>query len=246
MNAGQIFVAGKWQADAVGRDYHADQPGQRGADQPRSARATSATSTCAVAAARKAFDEGPWPKMCPARARPHRLEARRPDPAEPRRDGQAREPLTPARRCSTRARSRSPSRPRSSATTRAGPPRSTARRSRCATTPSPSRCASRSAWSAPSCPGTSRSCSRPGSSRPALAAGNTVVHQARLADAAHRAAVRRALPGGRRARGRLQRRDRARRQGRHGAGARPARGQDRLHRLDRGRQADHARGGRAR
>ena len=79
---------------------------------------------------------------------------------------------------------------------------------------------------------------------PALAAGEHDGAQAGLADSAHRAQVRRALPAGGSARGRAQRRDGPGRQGRHGPGARPAGGQDRLHGLDGRGQADHARGGR--
>ena len=65
MKAGEIFVAGKWQATAVGRDVPRRSTPPTKSRWPRSARATSATSTLAVAAARKAFDEGPWPKMSP-------------------------------------------------------------------------------------------------------------------------------------------------------------------------------------
>ncbi len=78
---------------------------------------------------------------------------------------------------------------------------------------------------------------------PALAAGNTVIIKPASQTPLHRAPVRRAVSGSGAARGRVQRRHGPRRQGRHGARARPARGQDRLHRLDRGRQADHAGGG---
>ena len=80
---------------------------------------------------------------------------------------------------------------------------------------------------------------------PALAAGCTVVHQARRADAAHPARAGRGLRGGRAAAGRGQRRHRRR-------AAAPARRwspirdvrQDRLHRQRRGRQAHHAERGR--
>ena len=68
--------------------------------------------------------------------------------------------------------------------------------------------------------------------------------QAGFTDAADGPEVRRAVRGGRDPRRRRQRRDRPWRQSRHGAGARSARRQDRLHRLDRGRQADHAGGSR--
>ena len=100
------------------------------------------------------------------RARADRVEARRSHHAEPRRDGPARDLVTRRQDASsTPARSRSRS-PRRSFRYYAGwATRSTARRSACARTPSPSRCASRSAWSARSCRGTSRSCSRRGRSR---------------------------------------------------------------------------------
>ena len=73
---------------------------------------------------------------------------------------------------------------------------------------------------------------------PALACGNTIVHEARRADAADRAAHRRAghrsrLPGGR-----DQHHQRLRRDRRRGAGRAPGRRQDRLHRPRRHRQ-DH-------
>ena len=76
---------------------------------------------------------------------------------------------------------------------------------------------------------------------PALAAGNTVVAQAGRADPADRDPARRAGARGRAARGRVHRHPR------QGVGRRralrdpPAGAQGLLHRLDRGRQADHGR-----
>ena len=80
---------------------------------------------------------------------------------------------------------------------------------------------------------------------PALAAGCTIGAQAGRADAAHRAAPRRAGARGRDPGGRAQRADRRRRDRRR-AGGPPGRRQDRVHRLDRGRPRDRRQGRAAR
>ena len=64
MNAGQIFVAGKWQAPLSGETYTPINPAN---EEPLSAvgKGDERDIDAAVAAARKAFDDGPWPKMSP-------------------------------------------------------------------------------------------------------------------------------------------------------------------------------------
>ena len=77
---------------------------------------------------------------------------------------------------------------------------------------------------------------------PALAARLHRRAQARRADAADGAAARRADRRGRRSRRRRQHRHRLRRDRRRGAGRAPRCRQGRVHRIDRGRQADRAGG----
>ena len=62
MKAGEIFVAGKWQAPVSGETYQPINPAN---EEPVGAvgKADERDIDTAVAAARKAFDEGPWPKM---------------------------------------------------------------------------------------------------------------------------------------------------------------------------------------
>jgi acyl-CoA reductase-like NAD-dependent aldehyde dehydrogenase len=64
MKAGEIFVAGKWQAPLSGETYAPINPAN---EEPLSAvgKGDERDIDAAVAAARKAFDEGPWPKMSP-------------------------------------------------------------------------------------------------------------------------------------------------------------------------------------
>ena len=64
MNAGQIFVAGKWQAPVSGETYQPINPAN---EEPVGVvgRADERDIDAAVAAARKAFDDGPWPRMSP-------------------------------------------------------------------------------------------------------------------------------------------------------------------------------------
>ena len=62
MNAGEIFVAGKWQAPASGETYRPIPPAT---EEPLTAVANGDERdiAAAVAAARRAFDSGPWPMM---------------------------------------------------------------------------------------------------------------------------------------------------------------------------------------
>jgi acyl-CoA reductase-like NAD-dependent aldehyde dehydrogenase len=64
MKAGEIFVAGKWQAPLSGETYAPINPAN---EEPLSpvGKGDERDIDAAVAAARKAFDEGPWPKMSP-------------------------------------------------------------------------------------------------------------------------------------------------------------------------------------
>ena len=64
MKAGEIFVAGKWQAPASGETYQPINPAN---EEPVGAvgKGDERDIDLAVAAARKAFDEGPWPRMSP-------------------------------------------------------------------------------------------------------------------------------------------------------------------------------------
>ena len=64
MKAGEIFVAGKWQAPTAGETY---QPVNPANEQLLTAvgKGDERDIDAAVAAARKAFDEGPWPRMSP-------------------------------------------------------------------------------------------------------------------------------------------------------------------------------------
>jgi acyl-CoA reductase-like NAD-dependent aldehyde dehydrogenase len=64
MKAGEIFVAGKWQAPLSGETYQPINPAN---EEPLAAvgKGDERDIDAAVAAARKAFDEGPWPKMSP-------------------------------------------------------------------------------------------------------------------------------------------------------------------------------------
>jgi aldehyde dehydrogenase (NAD+) len=62
MNAGEIFVAGKWQAPASGETYQPINPANEEPLTPVG-KADERDIDAAVAAARRAFDSGPWPKM---------------------------------------------------------------------------------------------------------------------------------------------------------------------------------------
>jgi acyl-CoA reductase-like NAD-dependent aldehyde dehydrogenase len=64
MKAGEIFVAGKWQAPLSGETYQPINPAN---EEPLSpvGKGDERDIDAAVTAARKAFDEGPWPKMSP-------------------------------------------------------------------------------------------------------------------------------------------------------------------------------------
>ena len=64
MNAGEIFVAGKWQAPVSGETYRPINPAN---EEPLASvgKGDERDIDLAVTAARKAFDEGPWPRMSP-------------------------------------------------------------------------------------------------------------------------------------------------------------------------------------
>ncbi len=64
MPTGQIFINGKWQAPVTGETYAPINPAT---EEPLSVvgRGDERDIAAAVAAARKAFDEGPWPRMTP-------------------------------------------------------------------------------------------------------------------------------------------------------------------------------------
>jgi acyl-CoA reductase-like NAD-dependent aldehyde dehydrogenase len=64
MNAGEIFVAGRWQAPISGETYQPVNPANEELLAPVG-RGDERDIDLAVAAARKAFDEGPWPRMSP-------------------------------------------------------------------------------------------------------------------------------------------------------------------------------------
>jgi acyl-CoA reductase-like NAD-dependent aldehyde dehydrogenase len=64
MNSGQIFVGGKWQTTASGETYQPVNPANEELLTPVG-KGDERDIDAAVAAARKAFDEGPWPRMSP-------------------------------------------------------------------------------------------------------------------------------------------------------------------------------------
>ena len=64
MKAGEIFVAGKWQAPTAGETYQPVNPANEQLLTPVG-KGDERDIDAAVAAARKAFDEGPWPRMSP-------------------------------------------------------------------------------------------------------------------------------------------------------------------------------------
>ena len=64
MKAGEIFVGGKWQAPVAGETYQPVNPANEELLTPVG-KGDERDIELAVAAARKAFDEGPWPRMSP-------------------------------------------------------------------------------------------------------------------------------------------------------------------------------------
>src|SRR2546425_2613791 len=64
MPTGQMFINGKWQAPLTGETYAPINPATEEALTPV-AKGDERDIDVAVAAARKAFDEGPWPRMSP-------------------------------------------------------------------------------------------------------------------------------------------------------------------------------------
>ena len=191
----------------------------------------------AVAGARAAFESGAWSRLAPKKRKRVLQQLAGADVRARRGAGAARDDRHG--QADPRRRRTSTSRSRPSAS------RGTARRSTRSTTrsrrPGPTRtcrsCASRSASSAPSCRGTSRSSWPRGSSGRRSRPGNSVVLKPaeqspltalRLAELAVRGRAPRRRPPGR---------PRLRRDRRAGARPPPRRRHDRLHGLDRGRQA---------
>jgi aldehyde dehydrogenase (NAD+) len=64
MRTGEIFVGGQWQAPASGETYQPINPANEEPLTPV-AKGDERDVDLAVAAARKAFDDGPWPRMSP-------------------------------------------------------------------------------------------------------------------------------------------------------------------------------------
>ena len=164
MNAGEIFVAGKWQAPASGETYQPINPANEEPLTPVG-KADERDIDAAVAAARRAFDSGPWPKMS-AHDR-GRIVWRLGDLITKNLDEMARlESLCTGKTMFDSGKVEIPFaadvfRYFAGWATKIHGDTLAIRRAR-----SRSRCASRSAWSAPSCRGTFRSSSRRGSSRP--------------------------------------------------------------------------------
>src|SRR3989442_14348684 len=73
MATGQIFINGKWQAPLTGETYAPINPANEEAIAPV-AKGDERDIDAAGAAARKAFDEGPWPRMSPHEPGPLRWE----------------------------------------------------------------------------------------------------------------------------------------------------------------------------
>ena len=65
MNTGQLFIGGGWRAPVTGQTYATINPAT---EEPSAqvARGDERDVELAVAAARKAFDSGPWPRMSAA------------------------------------------------------------------------------------------------------------------------------------------------------------------------------------
>ena len=126
----KMLIGGKWVDAASGKTFETINPAT-GEVICQVAEGDKADVDLAVKAARKAFEDGPWPKMSAAeRGRLHQ-QARRPDRGEHGRAGRAR--IARQRQAASRdSLGRRPAAHRSSATatTPAGPTRSTARPSR--------------------------------------------------------------------------------------------------------------------
>ena len=146
-----------------GRDVSAHQPGQRGGThcggQGRRTRHRSG-GECRAQGVRR----GPVAAHEPARARSHRVAARRPHPAAPGRDGEARESLHGQDHVRL-GQGRDSVRRRGFPVLRGVGEQDPRRDAAAGTTRSPSRCASPWAWSVQSCRGTFPSCSPRGRSR---------------------------------------------------------------------------------
>ena len=240
MHTSEVFVGGQWRPPASGETYDTINPATE---------EVSAQRRQGRRAGRRRRGPGRPPRLRRGsvaadgrrRAGAHAVEARRPDQRQPRRDGAARE--RQHREDALRLRQgRDPVRGRGVPLLRglgdedprrdAQPPR---QRLHVHAAPAGRRRRRHRPLELPVPAGLLED--RPGAGR--REHGRP---QARLAHAPDRAPLRRAHPGGRAPRGRVQRGDGPRRQGRHGARPPPRRRQDRVHGLDRGRQGDHAGG----
>ncbi len=89
MNTEQVFIGGQWRAPSSGETYATINPATE-EESARVAKGDERDIDLAVQAARRAFDQGPWPKMTAAeRAR---------DPVAARQHRPRREALAPRRR----------------------------------------------------------------------------------------------------------------------------------------------------
>src|SRR5215813_3950104 len=151
MPTGQIFINGKWQAPLTGETYTPINPATEEAI-TSVAKGDERDIDAAVGAARKAFDDGPWPRLSPHER--GRLVWKLGELIQQNLDEMAKlESLCTGK---TLFDSGKVEIPFAAEVFRYY--------ASCATTRSRSRCASPSVSSAPSSPGTSRSCSRRGSS----------------------------------------------------------------------------------
>ena len=82
----ELFIGGRWQAPSTGQTALGDLPHT---EQPigETPEATAEDVDKAVTAARKAFDDGPWPRLAVSRADGEDREARRRLHGPHRRDG---------------------------------------------------------------------------------------------------------------------------------------------------------------
>jgi len=150
----KLLIDGQWRDSVSGKTFETVNPATEEVI-AQVAEGDAADIDLAVKAARKAFDSGPWRKM-DARDR-GRLMNRLADLIEENIDELAElESSTTASRWPRPGAATCPWSSTASATTPAGPTRSTARPSRSGGTTSPTPARSRWAWPARSSPGTSR------------------------------------------------------------------------------------------
>ena len=77
----QMFIDGKWCEAASGKTFETPNPAT-GETLAHIAEGDAEDINRAVRAARKAFEDGPWSRMTPIRARPDHLADRRPAPCK--------------------------------------------------------------------------------------------------------------------------------------------------------------------